>query len=246
MLISFCAETWKLWASWWGLGCMWRKQRGRIWLCQKFSRGNNDFDYKSLPKYEFIFLSLKDHNMIVMYVNCMRQSLATNWQNVCRTNARFFFICMTFERYFFVCKTIERFFFICRAVERFWFICRTIFIHYLQDSWEISVYLQDSWEMPPASDVPLPRRGVDFPASWRLQQSGGFHNTFLFFCRCINWEQLEGGVEEKFMAATLSFIHRSRTPNVVFWCHFCDQVAHYFLSVGLGKGDTIAVFMENR
>ena len=37
--------------------------------------------------------------------------------------------------------------------------------------------IQDSWEMPPASDVPLPRRGVDFPASWRLQQPGRFHNT---------------------------------------------------------------------
>ena len=41
-------------------------------------------------------------------------------------------------------------------------------------------------------------------------------------------------------------VHGNKVKSSKLSCHFCDQVAHYFLSVGLGKGDTIAVFMENR
>ena len=46
---------------------------------------------------------------------------------------------------------------------------------------------QDSWKMPPAGDVPLPRRRVDFPASWRLQQPGAFWHSLGMFSRCT-WQ----------------------------------------------------------
>ena len=44
------------------------------------------------------------------------------------------------------------------------------------------IEFQDRQKMSSTSDVPLPRGGVDFPASWRLQQPGVFCLNMFSMC----------------------------------------------------------------